>query len=280
MFFDEDVELVECNSFKEIPNFIEIGVADFGVMAIENSIAGSLLQNYKLLGREGQTIIGEIYIPIEHNLFTYGDTKIEDLEEVHSHPMAILQCEKFFNNYPNIKLVESTDTANSAKLVSLNKDKKTGAIASCIAGDIFGLTPINKSIQTIKHNYTRFFILGKSNNNSLVRKPIESNKDSKVNKASIKMSVGHKTGSLSSILSVFSMHGINLTKIQSIPIIDKPWQYSFYVDLVFPTLSTFNSAIEVINHQVKDIEILGVYKEWKLDSSIREITNYNKQNNK
>jgi len=260
MFFGEEIELIECNNFKEIPNFLEIGIADFGVMAIENSIAGSLLQNYKLLGKKGQCIIGEIYIPIEHSLLVNKGIRIEDLKEVHSHPMAILQCEQYFEQYPNIKLVESTDTANSAKMIAENGSSNIGAIAGEIAGEIYNLTPLDKNIQTIKNNYTRFFILGKDQKNY--------DNDKEINKASLKMSVGHETGSLSKVLSIFSIHGINLTKIQSVPIMDKPWQYSFYVDLVFPTHATFKSVIEILKHQTEDMEILGIYKEWELENMV------------
>jgi len=256
IFFGEDIELLECVNFKDIPSSLDNETANFGVMAIENSIAGSLLQNYKLLGNNEQCIIGEIYIPIEHSLLVEKGVKIEDLVEVHSHPMAILQCEKFFENHPHIKLVESTDTANSAKEISEGKFNNIGAIASEIAGEIYGLDNLSKNIQTIKNNYTRFFVIAKNGGNC------DSNLN--INKASLRMTVGHETGSLSKVLSIFSIHGLNLTKIQSVPIMDKPWQYSFYVDLVFPTYETFKSVMEVINHQAKNIELLGVYKEWKL----------------
>lgn len=261
MFFGEEVDLLECTNFKEIPESLSNGSAEFGVMAIENSIAGSLLQNYKLLGRNGQCIIGEIYIPIEHSLLVENGQKIEDLVEVHSHPMAILQCEKYFEQYPHIKLVESTDTANSAKEVSEGKFENVGAIAGEIAGKIYGLEALETNIQTIKNNYTRFFII--SNN----KDDCDSNPN--INKASLKMAVGHETGSLSKVLSILSIHGLNLTKIQSVPIIDKPWQYSFYVDLVFPTYDTFKSVMEVLKHQTENIELLGVYKEWKLEDIVR-----------
>lgn len=261
MFFGEEVDLLECTNFKEIPESLSNGSAEFGVMAIENSIAGSLLQNYKLLGRNEQCIIGEIYIPIEHSLLVENGQKIEDLVEVHSHPMAILQCEKYFEQYPHIKLVESTDTANSAKEVSEGKFENVGAIAGEIAGKIYGLEALETNIQTIKNNYTRFFII--SNN----KDDCDSNPN--INKASLKMAVGHETGSLSKVLSILSIHGLNLTKIQSVPIIDKPWQYSFYVDLVFPTYDTFKSVMEVLKHQTENIELLGVYKEWKLEDIVR-----------
>ncbi|MCK5781547.1 MAG: prephenate dehydratase [Flavobacteriales bacterium] len=260
MFFKENISLVECTNFKEIPESLENNSADFGVIAIENSIAGSLLQNYKLLGTKGQNIIGEIYIPIEHSLLVSNGTRIEDLVEVHSHPMAILQCEQFFEKHPHIKLVESTDTANSAKHVSEKNLSKVGAIASEIAGDIYSLTPLAKNIQTIKNNYTRFFVLG---NDERV-----SHADQGINKASLKMSVGHQTGSLSKVLSIFSIHGMNLTKIQSVPIMDKPWQYAFYVDLVFPTYETFKAVMGILKHEAEEVTVLGVYKEWKLENMV------------
>lgn len=257
IFFDEEVDLLECDTFKEIPKHIRHKNAQYGIMAIENSIAGSLLQNYKLLGQTNQCILGEVYIPIEHCLLVNKGVKIEDLKEVHSHPMAILQCEQFFEDYPHIKLVESTDTADSAKLIAENKAKHIGAIASEIAGDIYGLEALKKNIQTIKNNYTRFFVIGTD----------KIDKESPdINKASLRMIVGHETGSLSKVLSILSIHGINLTKIQSVPIMDRPWQYSFYVDLVFPTYATFESVLEVLKHQTEDVELLGVYKEWKLES--------------
>jgi prephenate dehydratase len=164
--------------------------------------------------------------------------------------------------YPHIKLVESTDTANSAKEVSEGKFKNVGAIAGEIAGEIYKLTPLATNIQTIKNNYTRFFIIGRDQS--------ECDSNPEINKASLKMSVGHETGSLSKVLSIFSIHGLNLTKIQSVPIMDKPWQYSFYVDLVFPTYATFKSVLEILKHQTEDVEVLGVYKEWLMENIIKQ----------
>ena len=257
MFFGEDVDLVECVNFKEIPNHINSGNAEFGVMAIENSIAGSLLQNYKLLGLLGQSIVGEIYIPIEHSLLVVGDQKIEDILEVHSHPMAILQCENFFDQYPHIKLVESDDTANSAKEISESRKKGIGAIAGKIAGDIYGLDTIADNIQTIKNNYTRFFIITKEE--------VSGSANDNISKASLKMTLSHESGSLSKVLALFSIHGLSLTKIQSVPIIDKPWKYSFFVDVVFPRYETFQSVLGILEHETEKVELLGTYREWKLE---------------
>lgn len=258
IFFDDEVDIVECVSFKDIPDHLNKGHVDFGVMAIENSIAGSLLQNYKLLGKYNQVIVGEVYIPIEHSLLVRQGQNIKDLEEVHSHPMAILQCEAFFEKYPYIKLVGSNDTADSAKDISEGKFKNTGAIASAIAGDIYELETLAENIQTIKNNYTRFFIIQRKTDGYI--------HDIEVNKASLKMSLGHETGSLAKVLSLFSVHGINLTKIQSIPVMDKPWQYTFYVDLVFPSLEVLEAVKEVLKVQTSEFVVLGVYKEWSLNT--------------
>ncbi|MCK5824382.1 MAG: prephenate dehydratase [Ichthyobacteriaceae bacterium] len=262
MFFGEEVDLVQCENFKEIPQHITNGTAQYGVMAIENSIAGSLLQNYKLLGQKGQCIQGEIYIPIEHSLLVNKGQTIEDLKEVHSHPMAILQSEQFFEQYPHIKLVEETDTASSAKKVADKNLKDVGAIAGEIAGEIYGLEAIKTNIQTIKNNYTRFFIIGTHKHNYTA--------NPEINKASMRIVLSHEKGSLAKVLSIFSIHGMNLTKIQSMPIMEKPWQYNFFVDLEFPTYDTFKSVMEIMKHQAEKVEVLGVYKEWKMEHINRD----------
>ena len=249
-FFGRETDFVECAVFKDVPEAIENGKADYGVMAIENSIAGSLLQNHKLLGLHGQKIIGEVYVHIEHCLLANPGVRIEDLTEVESHPMAILQCENFFSQYPEIRLLESNDTARSARMVASKKLRATGAIASELCARLFGLDVLARGIQTMSNNYTRFFVIGHSG------EEIPPDAD----KASLRFVTKHESGSLSKILSVLAMHGLNLTKIQSVAIMERPWEYAFYADVMFPSLSTFNAAIEVVSHQTEQLEIQGIYK--------------------
>jgi prephenate dehydratase len=253
MYFGQDVELLECDTFKEIPQALDQNKVDFGLMAIENSIAGSLLQNYRLLGKCDQEIIGEIYIQIEHCLMSNESDNTEDLKEVKSHPMALLQCEDFFENHKGIKLTEDVDTAKSAKDLSLSKISGQGVIASEMAADIYGLKILEKGIQTIKNNYTRFFVIGKN----------DSGIPEDANKASVKMILDHQSGSLAQVLSILSIHGLNLTKIQSFPMMEKPWEYAFYLDFIFPSQQTFESVMEILNHQTNEVQLLGVYKEFK-----------------
>lgn len=267
-YFGNDIKIVECRTFNEIPACIASGEADYGIMATENSIAGSLLQNYKLLGQSGQHIVGEIYIPIQHCLAALPGQSIDALKEVESHHMAILQCEDFFSeNHPDIKLVDSIDTASSALKIKEEQLRNTGAICSEFAAECFGLEILARNIQTIKNNYTRFFIIGHP----------EVYTEEELNKASVRFVAPHESGSLSRILSVFAIHGINLTKIQSVPIPEKPWEYAFHADLTFPSYGTYKAVMEVISHQVAEIQVLGIYKEWQHETSHQESINHKTQ---
>jgi len=254
-FFGPKLELLECEFFKEIPAAILTKEVDYGLMAIENTIAGSILQNYRLLQRESLKIIGEVYIPIDHQLLVLNGQNISEITEVHSHPMALLQCEQFFEDYPHIKLIESVDTSLAAKEVKEGNLKNRGAIASKLAAKIFDLKTLAADIHTFKNNYTRFFVISKTNNHSL--------SIADVNKASLRVVLNHEQGSLAKVLSVFLMHGINLTKIQSVPIMNRPWEYAFYIDLEIPSVATFNAVQEILSHQVNQLDVLGLYKAWK-----------------
>ena len=249
-FFGQDAEFVECATFKQVPEALEKGEADYGVMAIENSIAGSLLQNHKLLGLYDQKIIGEVYVRINHCLLASRGVKIEDLTEVESHPMALLQCDNFLSHHPEIRLLESDDTARSARKVASRKMRHMGAIASELCARLFDMDILARNIQTMNDNYTRFFVIGHKNT------PQVENAD----KASIRFVARHESGSLAKILSVFAMHGLNLTNIQSVAIMERPWEYAFHADVMFPSLATFDSCMEVVSHQVQEMEILGIYK--------------------
>jgi prephenate dehydratase len=242
-------------SFTEIPHLLKNDEVDSAVMAIENSIAGAILPNYALIDEYDLQIEGEVYLNIHHHLMALKNQKLEDIHEVWSHPMAILQCRKFFRNHPSIKLIEEKDTAEVAQRISKEKLKGIAAIASKEAAQIFDLEIIEDDIQTIKHNSTRFFILKKGKNTPYHESKMSGTKD----KASIKFITRHNKGSLAEILDIFAKHEINLTKIQSMPIIDKPWSYAFFIDLIIDDFKLYENALHLINKKVKYLKILGEY---------------------
>ena len=254
-FFGENIDLKECLTFVEIPELINKQEVDVAVMAIENSLAGAILPNYALIDEFNLEITGEVHLPVHHHLMGLGDLKLEDIKEVWSHPMAILQCRKFFRQYPHIKLSEAADTADVAKQIQDQKLKGIAAIASKKAAEIYNLSIIEDKIQTRKHNYTRFFILKKRSD--------VTHKDSNSNKASLKFITQHLKGSLAEVLTIFSENDLNLTKIQSMPIIDEPWQYAFFVDLIFDQYDTYQNALQLVREKVGSFKILGEYKQSK-----------------
>ena len=251
-FEGEEIEILPRNTFKDVMKSLKKNNADFGIMAIENSSAGSILPNYGLLQNSTMHIIGEIYLRIEQNLVVLPGQKIEQIQEVYSHPMAILQCEDFFDKFPHIRLIESIDTALSAKDIRENTLTGVGAIASRAAAEQYQLEIIAQGIETNKKNYTRFLIIGENNNN----KP----GSGVVNKASIHFALAHKIGSLSKILSILSYHELNLTKIQSMPIIGKDWEYQFYVDIEIEDYNLYQKSLEAIKPFTSNLGILGEYQ--------------------
>jgi len=259
-YFGEDIDLVECMSFTEIPVLLNNGEADSAVMAIENSIAGAILPNYALIDEFGLCIEGEVYINIHHHFMGLKGQKIDDIKEVWSHPMALLQCRKFFRSHPEIKLIEEKDTAEVAKRIKDNGLKGIAAIASKMAADMYGLEVLADDIQTIKNNSTRFFILKKNNDSPYHPSKLGSVKD----KASIKFVTKHDSGSLAEILDIFGKHDLNLTKIQSLPIIDKPWNYAFFIDLVIDDFVLYKNALHLISKKVTHLKIIGEYHQNKL----------------
>jgi len=220
-------------------------------MAIENSLAGSILPNYALVRDSGKKIIGEIFLRIRHNLLVLPGQNIHDIREVYSHPMAILQCQDFFKQYPDIRLFDSLDTALSAKEISDKKLKGVGAIASSLAAEKYKLEILASGIETNKLNYTRFLLLSDEENGV----PL-----SEKNIASIYFTLGHEIGSLSKILMILSFYNMNLSKIQSLPIIGKEWEYQFYIDLEFNNYDMYKKAIEAIKPFSDKIGILGEFK--------------------
>ena len=254
-YFGKDIALTECLSFDEMPQMLNDNRVDGAVMAIENTLAGSILSNYALINEFDLKIQGEVHLPIHHNLMGLKGQSLQDIKEVWSHPMAILQCRKFFRAYPHIKLVEAADTAEVAKQINDKKLIGIAAIASKKAAEIYNLNIIESEIQTRKQNYTRFFILKKSNGNIT--------KLSKVNKASLRFITHHETGSLSDVLRTFADFNMNLSKIQSLPIIDNPWNYAFFADVIFADYERFQKAIEAVKGKVSELKILGEYEQSK-----------------
>lgn len=260
-FFGNKIELIECMSFTEIPVLLNNNEAESAVMAIENSIAGAILPNYALLDEYNLRIEGEVYLNIHHHLMALSGQKFEDIKEVWSHPMAILQCRKFFRNHPNIKLIEEKDTAEVAQRIQENKITGVAAIASKEAAGLFNLEVLADDIQTIKHNSTRFFILKKKSGGTTGI----NNMDETKNKSSIKFITRHETGSLAEVLDIFAKHEISLTKIQSLPRIDEPWKYAFFIDLIFEDKKLYENAIHLINKKVTHLKILGEYEQNKIE---------------
>jgi prephenate dehydratase len=249
-FKDEEIEIVPRDSFTDLLRSVKDHKADFGIMAIENSLAGSILPNYNLLKETPMRIVGEVYLRIKQNLVALPGIAIENIREVFSHPMAILQCKQFFEQYPYIRLIDSVDTALSAKEISEKQIRDAGAIASRLAAEKYGLNILAEGIETNKMNYTRFLILTENG----VRVGKEN-----VNKASIHFALAHKIGSLSKILSIFSFHEINLAKIQSMPIIGQDWEYQFYVDLEVNDYDMYVKALDSIKPFTSGLMVMGEY---------------------
>ena len=250
-FLGNALELVPCERFSDMPDTLLSGAVDYGVMAIENTIAGAILPNYALIDQYKLDIIGECFLPINHQLMALYRTSIEEITAVYSHPMALLQCSNFFKQYPHIRLVEDTDTALVARRISQEKISGIAAIGAEIAADIYGLDILSKNIQTEKRNFTRFFIISKPTNTA----------QKTGNKVTCRFTLPHETGSLGNLLMELSKIGVNLTKIQSLPIIEQPWKYAFFVDFVAEKVENLNLAKKVLTRQTADFCILGQYEE-------------------
>jgi prephenate dehydratase len=250
-FKDEEIRILPRNTFRDMVTTLKDRRCDFGIMAIENSLAGSIIPNYNLIINTSMHICGEIYLRIKQNLVAMPGVKISDLKEVYSHPMAILQCQNFFDAYPEIRVIESIDTALSAEEIATHSLMDTGAISSRMAAEKYGLEILAESIETNKKNYTRFLILTENG----IKIPME-----EVNKASIYFTVAHKFGSLSKILSILSYYEINLAKIQSMPIPGKDWEYMFYVDVEIKDYDMYKKSLEAISPFTPSLGILGEYR--------------------
>lgn len=253
-YFDEPLDTIECLTFHELCENLQDATADYAVMAIENSIAGSILPNYFLLQEYHFSIVGELYLPIHMHLLALPGVKLGDIRSIESHPMAIRQCAEYLQSLKDVEIRESDDTALSAKRVNELKLKDTAAIANEHAAKRFGLEILDKRIETHKKNFTRFLILTK-----------RSNGKAESNKASLCFEVANEVGSLAEALMTFKNYSINLTKIQSIPIIGKPSEYSIHIDVEWKKRKNYDDAMHQVLRQVKNLNVLGEYKKAKIE---------------
>lgn len=253
-YFGSEVQVVECKSFAEVSKSISQSQSDFGVMALENSIAGSIIPNYALIDTYDLQIIGEYYLNIQLDLMGFAGVSIENITEIHSHPIALLQCSVFLEQFPKIKLIETTDTAAAAKNVRENKLMHVGVLASPLAAKLYELETIQSAVHTVKSNKTRFVILSKEKHVLQKISP---------NKVSVKFELDDTPGSLATVLNVLNTSQLNLTKIQSMPIIEKPFKYSFFVDFVFSDYAFFEKANRLLQIMTTEYKVLGEYQAGK-----------------
>jgi len=251
-WFGRDVEVIPCATFREVVRVaLSVAESEGGVMAIENSIAGSILPNYNLLQQSKLRVVGEIYLQIGQHLLVNPGVKLEDIREVHSHPMALLQCIDYLERQPGWKLVETEDTALSAKHLAQHRSRHAAAIAGRRAAGLFGLDILAPDIQTMKNNYTRFLILQREANALVEAHP---------DKASVNFHTDHTRGSLVRVLTKIADAGINLSKLQSFPIPGSEWEYSFHADMEFEDLGQFERVIEAMRSVTAELKIYGIYK--------------------
>lgn len=254
LYYNDEVEIVECRSFTSVCEQIDTDRVELAAMAIENSIAGSLLNNYQLIRDYHLKIIGEIYIHIQMNLMVAKGTAKKDITDIYSHPIALKQCAEYLEkSFPNVRLHEMSDTAASAKFIAESHPPGAAAIGNLRSAELYGLSVLESNIETNKKNYTRFLFLSK-----------HSEVNGMANKASICFEVGHFYGALARILNTFAENQINLTKIQSVPVIGKPNEYTFHVDIEWESLDNYERAIHLVLKNVSSLAILGEYKRGEL----------------
>ena len=254
-FKDEQIQLICCPTFEQVFENIKRDPTVIGMLAIENTIAGSLLHNYELLRNSGTTIVGEHKLHIEHSICCLPEDSWETIHEVHSHPVALMQCRGFLADHPELKAVEATDTAGAAKLISEQNRRGWAAICNASAARLYGMKVLKESIEDNKHNFTRFLVVSDPRKADFLR-PLD-----QTNKASLVFSLPHEEGSLSQVLSILYFYKINLTKIQSLPIIGHEWEYMFYVDVTFSDLIRYRQSIDAIIPLTKELKVIGEYKD-------------------
>ena len=253
----DDIELVCCDSFEQVFEEMSNDPQLVGMVAIENTIAGSLLHNYELLRDSGATIIGEHKRRISHSIMCLPSDDWGDLQEVNSHPVALMQCRSFLNQHRGLKVVEVADTAGAAADISKGQLHGHAAICHKDAAQIYGMKVLQEGIETNKHNFTRFLVVA----NPEIAPELRDLRN--VNKSSLAFTLPHEEGSLSAILSVLSFYKLNLTKIQSLPIIGMEWQYMFYIDLTFSDYIRYRQAINAITPLTRNLKLLGEYEDGK-----------------
>jgi len=263
-FKDEEIEIIPCKTFKEVFANLKKDHTVFAAVAIENTIAGSLLPNYDLLRESETSIIGEYKLHITHSLAALPGTRLEDLVEINSHPIALMQCGDFLDSLPNVKVVEKEDTALSAKVIADKKLEGYAAICSKHAAHIYGLEVLAQGVETNKRNFTRFLMLADR------WMADEINKGQTPNKSSVVFALPHTEGSLSQVLSILSFYGVNLTKIQSLPIIGREWEYQFYIDLSFADFIRYRQSLDALRPLTKDFKILGEYVSFETIEELKD----------
>ena len=256
-YFKEEIAILPCQHFKDVIHALKKDPILIGIIAIENTIAGSLLQNHELIRESDLAVIGEVKLRISHTLAVLPDDDIHSIQEVNSHPIALMQCADFLNTLPHVKIVETEDTAFSAAKIAEKQLKGHAAICSKLAAELYGLKVIAEGIETNKRNFTRFLLLA----NRWVAEDLLH--ETTINKSSLVFTLPHTEGSLSKVLTILSFYGINLTKIQSLPIIGREWEYLFYIDLTFNNYMRYKQAIDAVIPLIKDLKILGEYEATK-----------------
>lgn len=257
-FKDEEITTIPCNSFAELFQSMGCDASLMGIVAIENTIAGSILPNHELLRQSNMQIIGEHKMHISHVLAALPGQSIDELSEVNSHPMALMQCEQFLRQHPNLKMIEKFDTAGSAQEIAEQKLMGHAAVCGEYAANLYGLNILERGIETNKRNFTRFLIIADPLLASEMRP-----REEKINKSSIMFTLPHTNGALSKVLTIFSFYDINLSKIQSLPIIGREWEYRFYIDLTFDSYVRYHQSIDAVRPLLNDLKILGEYVECK-----------------
>ncbi|MBR4243566.1 MAG: prephenate dehydratase [Bacteroidaceae bacterium] len=253
-FKNEQVQLICCSTFEQVYKAVAEDPTVIALAAIENTIAGSLLHNYELLRDSGTTVVGEYKLHITHSICCLPEDDWDTITEVHSHPVALMQTRHYLEQHPELRVVEAEDTAGSARMIAEGHHKGWTAICHADAARLYGLKVLEEGIEDNKHNFTRFLVCSAPQKADLLR-PI-----TEANKSSIVFSLPHEEGSLSAVLAILSFYKINLTKIQSLPIIGREWEYLFYVDVVFTSLVRYRQAVDAIIPLTKDLKILGEYK--------------------